>query len=105
MSKAIIKLVAARTPSGKQKGFRLKAATPNMAGFKMRPIEINGEIEGYSRTGTPCPSFGPMYLIHSTGDLSNLTPGIVTRFLDSLRWKGYSEFEFLGDNLAHLNNV
>lgn len=103
MSKAIIKLVTARTPSGKVKGLRLKAATPNMSAFKMRPIEINGEVEGYSHTSTPCPSFGPMYLIHSTGDITKLTSGLMNRFLDTLRWKGYSEFEFLGDNLADFN--
>lgn len=102
MSKAIIKLSNTRSPKNSH-WYRLKAATPNMAAFKMRPIEINGDLDGFSKTNTPCPSFGPMYLIHQSGDMTSLSKGFLERFLDTLRWKGYTEFEFIGDNLEHYN--
>lgn len=97
MSKALIHIKNVRKPiSDEVIGFRIEAAVPNSQGRVMRAKQINGETVGFYATKQEAPSFRRPYLIEVGSDHSSIDPTKVNRFLDDLRWQGFTEFEFVG---------
>ncbi|CAM3121685.1 hypothetical protein [Cupriavidus taiwanensis] len=96
--KAIIQLKCTRhRSSGEIIGFRMQAAIPNEAGRVMRACtDGQGEVLSFYATSQLAPSFNRPYLIEETSDYSLIGKGEMKRFLEKLRWQGYTAYEFVG---------
>jgi hypothetical protein len=96
MTKALVKVAAKRRPvSGDILGYRLVAAIPNLAGRKMVMTS-----SGPRATKEEAPSFRKPYLISESmdhSDLSAISEADCERFAKSLKWAGYTSFEFLDE--------
>jgi hypothetical protein len=102
MAKALVRVKPSRRPnSGEFIGFRLEAAVPNMQGRKMRVTEVGGSIE-FRATKDAAPSFRGPYLIEQGSDEVEITRDRVTQFCSRLKFSGYTEFEYLGEELNSL---
>lgn len=85
-STAIIKKKTVKRPiSGEEIGFRLQAAVPNNAGGRFDKEDSMGRRV----------SFGKQYLVAESSDYSELDDRTLDRFLDNLRFHGFTEFELV----------
>lgn len=90
--KAIVHVKTVRTKTTDRIiGFRLEAAVPNLEGRVMRMYG-----EDFYATQQVAPSFRGKYLIAESSDYATIGNSQLLRFLDSLKWNGYSSFEYFG---------
>lgn len=95
--KAIIRIKTVRKPiSARETGLRFEAAIPNMQGRKMKALRENGEVVDFRASKEEAPSWRKPYLIADSSDFFVLSAKDHARFLEKLRWYGYSEFEYMG---------
>lgn len=97
--KAVIRIQKSRRPqSGEIKGLRLQACVPNLQGRKSKAnFNALGEVNNFYVTSEEIPSFKKPYLILETGDLYEVDKFYFQRFVQNLKWEGYTELEFFGE--------
>jgi hypothetical protein len=95
---AVIHAKVVRRPiSGQIIGYRLEAAVPNQQGRKMKPLyNSEGGVESFIATHEAVPSFKKPYLVAQSSDYNAIDKTTINRFLDSLRFTGFRDFEFFG---------
>lgn len=109
MSKALIHAKITRHPISEEViGFRLEAAVPNMSGRVMK-VRSSGDSVSFYATQQPAPSFRGQYLIKQSSDYDQIDAATLERFMELLKWEGYSEFDLVGkyqgEPLAYLMSV
>lgn len=93
--KALVRIKRTYRPvSGDLIGVRIQACVPNGAARKMK--KTTKTPSGFYASEQVVPAFTGRYLIAESMDYSSefdITPADMERFEQSLRWKGYTEFE------------
>lgn len=83
-----------RPVSGELIGVRIQACVPNSNARRMR--QSTKTASGFYATAEQVPAFTAKYLIHESMDFSSesdIKPADMERFEQSLRWKGYTDFQ------------
>lgn len=93
--KALVRIKKTYRPvSGDLIGVRIQACVPNAAARKMK--KSSKTASGFYASEQVVPAFTGRYLIAESMDYSSesdIKPADMTRFEQSLRWKGFTEFE------------
>lgn len=97
--KALIKIQHVRRPTSQQLiGYRLVATVPNLEARKMKArMGQDGTPDSFFATEEKVPSFRAPYRIEESSDHSMIGKKEIERFIQSLMWLGYKEWELVGN--------
>lgn len=73
--------------------YRLQAAEDNLEGWKQLPVVKGDEVVAFKKV-RPAPSFRRPFFIAETGDHTSLSEKTMGRFLERLRWLGFTHIKW-----------
>jgi hypothetical protein len=98
--KVVVRIQTKRRPnSGEVLGYRFQACVPNRAGRKSK-AHFNGlgEVTSFTMTDEEVPAFRGTYMVNESSDHPYINEGDFKRFVEGLKWDGYTKLEFYGDD-------